>query len=467
MNIIVSKVTFGLFVINFVLSHPVYAETLVDNVSQTYFDDILKECDVQLNEWQRLWAIEVGLAFLVLVLGAVSAAIQNFNFQSVKAITVICGSVITITTGFINLVGWDDYRTLDKSIAKVQSITRNMNRAKRDYVAFKESDKHVPLEEFGKLYAEFKKTQEPPPDKIAKYTGFGYEIINAAYADDLPTWIRTVPEDTRNLYFVGVADSTKLEDAKASAKDNAIQNATIFLSKTLNTNDDQRLDTNSLTLSLIKTAEDADNYISFDEKSGIYRYYSLIGINKSLAEAEVKLFAVQRGINAPANTIQALAGAQRARDDYTAKQLVQTEALLNKTSAMLSEDEFRNFSNARELRKKKKNYDEAIALLNEILVKKPEFYLGWYNLALALDASGKKEAARTAYERSIALEPTQPLRDGTVYNAFGDLLLKRKFYCDAISQFKIAIELDQNNPRAQNNLKQATQQLQDAGVICK
>lgn len=467
MNIIVSKNIIGLIAIILVLCHTSYAEALVDNVSQTYFDDILKECNTQLNEWQRLWAIEVGLAFLVLVLGAVSAAIQNFSFQSVKIITVICGSVITVTTGFVNLVGWEDYRTLDKSINKIQSITRNMNRAMRDYEMFKESDKHVPLDEFGKLYAEFKKTQEPPPDKISKYIDYGYRIIEAAYADDQPMWIHTVPEDPRNLYFVGIADSTNLENAKANAKDDAVQNATTFLSKTLNTNGDQRLDTNSLALSLTKMAEDIDNYILFSNISGIYRYYSLIGINKSQAEAGVKLFAVQRGISTPANTIYALADAQRVRDDYTAKQLVQAEAMLNKTSTMLSKDEFRSFSQARDLRKEKKNYDKAIALLNEILAKKPEFYMGWYNLALALAASDQEVAARAAYERTIALEPTQPLRDGTVYNAFGHFLLERKSYCEAINQFKKAIELDQNNPRAQNNLNQATKLAQESGVICR
>jgi len=337
MNADLLKVTFGLIVITFALSYPeyTYAVTLDDKVTQVYFDDILKECNTQLNEWKKLWKIEVGLAFLVLVLGAVSAAIQNFNFQSVKAITVISGLVITVTTGFINLVGWDDYRSLNKSISKVNSITRNMERAKREYGLFKAGDKQVPVDQFGALYKEFKKVQEPQPDQIVKYEDFGYGIIKAAYAEPPvwiitvpPVWISTVPEDTRNLYFVGVGDGTKLEDAKAKAKDNSIKNAKVFLSNMLRSgNEFDDIKSNSLASSLINTAEEVESYIKYDNGTNNYRYYSLIGINKSLAEAEVKLFAVQHGVNAPA-TINVLASARRDQNDYTS-QLNQTEELLN------------------------------------------------------------------------------------------------------------------------------------------
>jgi len=469
MNIIVSKAIASLVVISIALSHPAFADAIVVSPSQSYFDDILKECNAQLNEWQRLWKIEVGLAFLVLVLGAVSAGIQNFNFQSVKVVTVMCGLVITVTTGFINQVGWDDYRTLNKSIVKVQSIVRNMNRAKRDYGIVKEGDKDEQLKTFGDLYANFKKIQEPPPDPIIKTDNFGYSIINTAYAEfeDPPSWVRTIPEDTKNLYFVGIADSTKLGDAKTTSKDNAIQNATSFLAETLNTNGDIQLDINKLALSLAEASEDVDNDMGFDEKKGIYRYYSLIRINKSLAEAGIKLFAVQRGVNAPAALIVAIGDSQRVRDDYSTKQLKQYETLLNETSASLSKDEYQKFSEARDLRKEKKDYPKAIAIFNEILANKPEFYMGWYNLALAYAASGNDADARKAYDKTIALEPAQPSRDGTVYNAYGHFLLERKQYCEAIPHLEKALRLDQNNPRAQNNLKQARSRLQEADTVCQ
>ena len=75
------------------------------------------------------------------------------------------------------------------------------------------------------------------------------------------------------------------------------------------------------------------------------------------------------------------------RDHYSSRQLEQYEALLNNTSAILSADEYRSFLEARDLRKEKKDYEKAIAIFKEILAKNPEFYMGWYNIALAYAAS--------------------------------------------------------------------------------
>ena len=227
------------------------------------------------------------------------------------------------------------------------------------------------------------------------------------------------------------------------------------------------MDVYNLVPSLLKSAEDVDSYIDFDAKNGTYRYYSLIRVNKSVAEADVRLFAVQRGVNAPADTIKALGDSQRVRDDYTSKQLVQYEALLDKTGEMLTGDEYRTFSEARKLRREKKEYARSIVMFREVLGKRPDFYLGWYNLALAYAASGDDAAARSAYDRTIQLEPEQPLRDGTVYNAYGHFLLERSHYCDAVAMFEKAVALDGNNPRAQNNLAQARHQLQAAGAVCQ
>lgn len=468
MKIPVPALACGLLLFSVVLSSPVQADTLVDATTQAYFNEILHECNAQLEAWQRLWLIEVALAFLVLALGAVSAAIQNFSFKSVKIITVVCGLIITITTGFINLVGWNDYRTLDKSIARVQSIIRNMERAKRDYAIVKAEDKPVPLKMFGELYADFKRLQEPPPDQIANVFERGLGLVSAAYArEDVPSWVRTVPENAKNLYFVGIADSARLDDAKANSRDNAIQNATRFLAEKLHATGESGMDVYNLVPSLLKSAEDVDSYIDFDAKNGTYRYYSLIRVNKSVAEADVRLFAVQRGVNAPADTIKALGDSQRVRDDYTSKQLVQYEALLDKTGEMLTGDEYRTFSEARKLRREKKEYARSIVMFREVLGKRPDFYLGWYNLALAYAASGDDAAARSAYDRTIQLEPEQPLRDGTVYNAYGHFLLERSHYCDAVAMFEKAVALDGNNPRAQNNLAQARHQLQAAGAVCQ
>ncbi|MDH4553836.1 tetratricopeptide repeat protein [Pseudomonas sp. BN417] len=446
------------------VSRLAFADGLDDSVTQAYFNDILKECDDQLSEWRRLWRIEIGLAVFILVLGALSAAIQNFSFQSVKVITVVCGVLISITTGIVSLVGLDNHRSLSKSIESVEYIVLNMKRKVKDYGMFKAEDKQVPLNEFYALYAKFKKIQDPDLAQVVDRRGRG--VIGLAYAgDDVPTWVRSIPEDSRNLYFVGVADGPDLRDAQDNAKKNAIQSASRFLAGTLNASNDQ-LDSVRLATDLSASAEVVDSHVVLDEQSGIYRYYSLLRVNKSLAEAGTKLFATQRGINAPQGAIQAIADSQRKRDDYSSRQLVQYEALLDKTSSLLSPEEYREFAEARQLRKAEGNNEKAIAMLKGVLEKKPGFYLGWYNIALAYSAAGNSADARNAYDKAVALEPMQPLRDGTVYNSYGHFLLKQRQFCDAQTKFEKAVALDPLNPRAINNLALAKRKLQESGTGC-
>ena len=387
-----------------------------------------------------------------------------------KIVTAICGLVVTIVTGLTNTVGWD-HRELNRSITKAQVMLAQMHRWRVLYEgasARGDDDKQNAFDEFGKLHIEFIKLQERPPEAVAQSDDFGSSIIKTAFAEEeagVPSWVRALPEDSKNLYFVGVADSAKLGDAKAASKDEAIQNAASFLNDTLSAKGGE-LDIEKLTFSLAHAAEEAGNYVSYDQKLGSYRYYSLICINKAVAEAQVSLFAVQHGAKVPAGLIKALDDTQRVRDDYAARQLEQYEALLNMTKTLLSPEENRKFSAARELRKQKKEYEKVIAMLNEILATKPDFFLGWYNLALAYSESGNDTAARTAYEKTIALEPAQPMRDATVYNAYGHFLLQREQYCEASSQFEKAVSLDQKNPRAQNNLQQARSRLQKLGTVC-
>lgn len=451
------------------LSIPSLANALVDSITQPYFDRSLNECKEQLNSWQKLWSIEIGLAIFILVLGAISAAVQNFTFQSVKIITVTCGLAITITSGIVNMTRLNDHQTLSNSIEALEDIIRKMERTREQYLE-SENSKPAQFAAFQTLRESFIKLQEKPI-KLTSSRTLEVNLFTTAYAmnsmSNLPFWVRAVPDDPKNLYFVGVADSSSFEDAVTSSKHNAIQSAAGFLAGTLKTTDEDQLSINNLVFSLTESAEEADSYSTLDKISGIFRYYTLIRINKSIADAKINYYAILHGANASPTTLNAISNSKRTTDDYSSKQFEQYEALLDKTSILLTPDEHRKFSEARALRKSKKDNDKSITLLMEILTKKPEFYMGWYNIALAYSASGKDDDAHRAYIKAIELEPTQPSRDGTIYNAYGDFLLAQKNYCQAISQFQISIEVDKNNPRAEKSLEQAILESDEAGSSCE
>lgn len=449
-----------------ILSLPVAAEALVPSISQSYFDTYLNKCHAQLSEWKQKWGIEIGLAIFILVLGTVSAAMQNFSSRFVKVATVACGVVITITTGIVNTTRLNDHQALDKAIRKLELTIEQMESAEELYLSSTtEENRKAQLAEFDKL----NKVLVDLRGSLAASTftgGLNFSIFNTAIAmtGSTPPWVTQIPDDPGNLYFVGVADSPNFVDAVVTSKQNATQSAIDFLVSTLKNTDENHAELKQLVLSL---AEDADNFSTLDKASGIFRYYSLIKINKSLVDAKINYYAVLRGTNVSQATLNAIGNSRRTRDDYSSRQLEQYEALLNKTSTILTPEQYRKFSEARALRKSNKNYDRAIALLKEVLTEKPEFYMGWYNVALAYSAAGKDDDARTSYNKAIELEPVQPSRDGTIYNAYGDLLLKQKNYCEAISNFKRSIELDDSNPRAQNNLQQALHQSSEAGNLCE
>lgn len=450
-----------------IISPSALAKPLDDAITQKYFQDSLQKCDTLLSHWALSWKIAVGLAVVVVILGAVSALLQGFQSRPTKVATAICGLMVTIITGLTNTIGLD-HRELNNHITKGQIMIAQMNRwvAIYGYPGQNDESKRSALDAFGKLQIDFFGLQQRH-EGLTPTNDVALGVVGDAHAEGAPApdWLRNVPIDSNNLYFVGIADAATLADAKTAARDNAIQNAAAFLAGTLKTTGGE-LDIDKLALSLAQASNDVDTYVTYDPKTRFYRYYALIKINKPVAEAQVQLFAVQHGAVAPASLIKSLGNSQRVRDDYAARQLVQYEALLDATKSTLSADQYQKFVVARDLRKDKKDYEHAVAMLNELLQSKPDFYMGWYNLALAYAAAGNDAPAQQAYRKAIALEPMQPLRDATIYNAYGHFLYERSEYCDALAQINKSIELDPNNPRAVNNFQQVKSGLQAAGRVC-
>ena len=76
MNFIAHKVAASLAVLSIILSPSAYAKALDDGFALKYFDKSLQECEAFLSHWGSAWRMTVGLAVLVVILGAVSAIIR-------------------------------------------------------------------------------------------------------------------------------------------------------------------------------------------------------------------------------------------------------------------------------------------------------------------------------------------------------------------------------------------------------
>lgn len=132
-----------------------------------------------------------------------------------------------------------------------------------------------------------------------------------------------------------------------------------------------------------------------------------------------------------------------ARSKYYKKQTVQERTpamLMVKQVATASPQEIpadvmTKYKLGRILRKSGRN-TTAANILEQVVEKQPQFYLGWFNLALAYDGMEDIENAAKAFDRAIELATEKKLDDARLYNAYGMFLFRQEKYKEAAEQFK-------------------------------
>ena len=220
-----------------------------------------------------------------------------------------------------------------------------------------------------------------------------------------------------------------------------------------------KIDPDKLAKFLSSYAKTFSSYIKIDALDKLYRYYCLIVISKNTLKTSAELFSIENNVAIPNELLESIDASKRERNDYTAKQTKLYEQQEDQVKKQLSDTAYLNYLKARQLRKEEKKYPEAISLLEPIVQEMPDFYLGWYNLALAYDSSNDINKAKEIYQKAITLETKLKARDASIYNSYGHFFYKQEKYQDAIAQFEIALKLDPSNPRAKNNILQAKNKL--------
>jgi Flp pilus assembly protein TadD len=86
---------------------------------------------------------------------------------------------------------------------------------------------------------------------------------------------------------------------------------------------------------------------------------------------------------------------------------------------------------------KKKRSDDAIAKYREAVALDPLYFEAWNNLALELDAAGKKDEAEQVFRRLMQSNPEHVL----VYTNLASLLIGQKRYADAEAVARQAMKL--------------------------
>ncbi len=427
-----------------------YADTL---------DRLEESVDNNIKTWHIYFWISLVSIFAVGLLGAIIAVFQSLDQAKYKSYTIFFGAIISLCTFMSSSFLKGDFRlysTIEQiGLLKQEELSSLVELYKH---AQTPQNREELLTKINKKAEEIRSLENPSTLKASTQMAWlEFELINSAYAASPPDWINSLPEDSDYLYFIGTADGESIAGLDAIAKTDAIQSASNYMEKQFGP-EAQKINAEKLAKFLADSAEPYSSYISSGDNK-TYRSYSLIRISKNAMKTGAQLFGFENKVEIPEALLKKIDVSQRARDDYTARQTRLYEDIEDHAKSKLTSEQYSKYLTARQLRKEEKKYPEAILLLKGILQQSSDFYLGWYNLALAYDAKKEYTAAEEAYKKAIELEPSEPIRDATLYNSYGHLFYKQEKYQDAYIQYEKSLKLDPDNPRTQNNLIQVANKL--------
>jgi len=415
-------------------------------------DGLTHDALAVIRSWENKAAVALGLALMIGLLGFLMGAVQKFKASWAKRVTIVGGIVIGCLTIVSNMLFDHDHRQFKSMAREGRRLATDMQLIRAQFADAGAESQSAMLQDIRAKLHQIYQLEE----RAAAATAFG--IVSVAYAGGLPPWITRPPTDADNFYFVGIGDGRSYDAAKQASKEKALDEAAgYFVSLFEKGAGPNKIDNESLSRYLLKSAEARDTHFELDPRTKTYRFYTLLRVSKRIAGADLRLFAIEKSAPVPSGYNEAVQQAQRRPDDYVARRVNVYAESLDSAKGAVTPDQYAKFLEARDLRRQKQ-YDRAIALLSELVRSRGDFYLGWYNLALAYDDKKDFANAKNAYERAIELEPKQPKRDASVYNSYGFFLFSNKKYQDAVPYLKKALEIDPSHPKAGNTL-QASERL--------
>jgi len=262
-----------------------------------------------------------------------------------------------------------------------------------------------------------------------------------------PGWLNGRPADGDRVYFVGVGIDASLATAKSAAFANAITAARDDLTGRLPA--EKGYDTAALSSYLAEGATTVDSYFERDPRG--YRYYTLVALSKRQIETDARLFGFREKVQVSTDTVRAAQTVQPSSVEYQLKRQDTYSKLTVDAQRRVDPAVYRLYEAGRTARLKR-DTASAIPLLEQVVRQAPEFFMAWYNLALAREEARDGAGAEAAYKRAVALEPKQAVRDASVYNSFGAFLYNSGRVAESRQWFAKALEIEPSHAIARRNL---------------
>jgi tetratricopeptide (TPR) repeat protein len=413
---------------------------------------IIEDLEELIAGWENEAAVSLALVVAIGTLGILVGLFQKLKVRWASTATLIAGVLVSALTLFHNSAFNGDHRELRRMACEGHKKLTELKLLVDLYGKADAQDQEVILKDFRRIKDEI---YDIEGQKYA-WNETSISLIPAAFAQNSqpPEWVSMPPSDRKNFYFVGVGYGDLMAVAKEDANQHAIVQAVDYIAETLyeSRQNVEEINIDAVAEFVVESSREEERYFTFDEERGIYVYYLLMSINKRSVTTDLELYAIQEKVDIPEDYARELETREQDPDDYQVRQRAIELDRFEETKFTTPEELFDKFSHGRMLRKEGL-FEEAIALLEEVTSEDPEFYLAWYNLALAYDEIRWIEPAEHAYQRAIELEPLGSSRDASVYEAYGYFLFNNDSFAEAIPILEKALMFNPENQKTARYLK--------------
>jgi tetratricopeptide (TPR) repeat protein len=437
------------------------------NDEQEVLKQMVQERKDEIKKLESSAFVLLTLTILVAVFGASTAALHNLKMKGSKAVVVILGFAVTAIT-IINNTAFDkDHRAYSSVAHRARSkadeilidIIRGYRPPDSDDARNKWFDRvQVKIHELDAILKSEEKIQ---------IASIPFNLVINAYAQTQeikePSWLTKPPEDKFNLYFVGVGESNSLQKAEEYSLNDAVSSATEYLKSQFDIKEGGKptsfFETRELAQYLAKSGSVKDTYFRYYPENKLFRFYTLFVMDRKGAVVNIKFFSIRQKTYVPYEFNQAVEKPQVLPEEYFVQRFSAKDNFLNLAKEKIMLSQYENYMEGHNLRISGQS-EKAAELLEQVVRESPDYFFGWYDLALAYDGLKDFAKANQFFEKAAELEPTQPVRDGSFYIAYGDFLFRNQKYTEAIIELRKALEIDPNNQKIALTLKAAEKALE-------
>ncbi len=280
---------------------------------------LVQKNEGQIAKWERTAETMIVLTVLVGVLGIVAGGLQKSRANWSKIATVAIGLSVSAITLILNTAFSIDYRQLRRQAIDGRELVADLEVMISSGIPADEESHQVWLDAFrNKLHQLIELGKQAYPTNASLSV---WPTVYAQSAGRKPAWISKLPDDQTNLYFLGEGDSPSLEQAKEISHDNATRRAIEYFSEQFQVVRKTRetpLDPWGVSRFVVKSAQEAGIYFEYISASRSYRYYTLLRMRKDNADADLKLYGLQKKTIVPRELAAVVQEARELGKAYTA-----------------------------------------------------------------------------------------------------------------------------------------------------